>query len=83
MTSAAAPVTLTNTGTASLTVSSIMATGDFSQTNNCPASVVAGGTCTITVTFKPSTTGARTANVKVVDDAVTSPQLVKLTGTGQ
>jgi len=57
--------------------------GDFSQTNNCPASVVSGGTCTITLTFTPTATGARTGNVRVVDDAITSPQLVKLTGTGQ
>lgn len=56
---------------------------DFSQTNNCPSSVAAGGSCTITVTFTPHATGTRSANVKVTDDASTSPQSVRLGGTGQ
>jgi hypothetical protein len=45
--------------------------------------VAAKGSCTITVTFTPSATGARSATVSVVDNAGASPQTVPLAGTGQ
>ena len=34
---------------------------DFTQTNTCGTSVAAGKTCTISVTFGPTATGARAA----------------------
>ena len=43
--------------------------GDFGQTNNCPTSIPASGSCTFSVTFTPSASGARTAILKVVDNA--------------
>jgi hypothetical protein len=79
--------TLTNRQAGALSITAItvigLNSGDFSQTNNCPSSVSAGGTCTITVTFTPRASGARTAKVKVTDSASNSPQSVGLTGTGQ
>src|SRR5207302_9606953 len=64
-TSPAQAVTLANSGSASLSISSIAIAGtnsaDFAQTNNCGSSVAAGGSCTINVTFAPTTTGARSA----------------------
>jgi hypothetical protein len=45
-TSSAKTIKLTNSGTISLTISNIVASGDFSQTNNCPVTVAAGGNCT-------------------------------------
>ena len=85
-TSAARPVTLSNTGTAALTITSISLTGtnatNFAQTNNCGTSVAAGANCIINVTFTPSATGARTASLSVADNATGSPQTVVLTGTG-
>ena len=87
--SSAQPVTLTNTGTAPLTISSIAVgganTGDFSQTNTCPnppATLAVNATCTISVTFKPTAAGSRTASVQVTDNAPNSPQAIALTGTG-
>jgi hypothetical protein len=80
--SAAKIITLTNTGTAPLTVTSIAASGDFAQTNTCGTSVAAGGKCTITVTFKPTAIGARAGAISIVDNATGSPQKVSLTGTG-
>lgn len=76
-------VTITNTGNASLTISSITASGDFSQTNTCGTAVSAGANCTISVTFKPTTGGTRTGTLSVSDNALGSPQTVGLTGTGQ
>jgi hypothetical protein len=86
MSSAVQMVTLSNTGTATLTISSIAITGtnsgDFSQTNTCGASVAAGANCSISVTFKPTATGSRAASVTITDNASGSPQSVSLTGTG-
>jgi hypothetical protein len=75
-------VTLTNTGVATLTITSITTTGDFSATNTCGNSVAAGSRCSIIVTFTPTTTGTRTGTVSIVDNAAGSPQTVSLTGTG-
>jgi VCBS repeat protein/HYDIN/CFA65/VesB family protein/ASPM-SPD-2-Hydin domain-containing protein len=88
-TGTAQTVTLTNTGTAPLTITSIAVTGtnsgDFADTNTCPASgatLAAGASCTISVTFTPTATGSRAASVSITDDAAGSPQSVSLTGTG-
>ena len=81
-TSPAQTVTLTNTGSAALSITSIATTGDFAQTNNCGSSVAMGASCTISVTFTPTTINARTGTVSVTDNAPASPQTVSLTGTG-
>jgi phosphodiesterase/alkaline phosphatase D-like protein len=85
-TSAAQNVTLSNTGGSTLTISSIAITGanpgDFAQTNTCGTSVAAGANCTISVTFRPTATGSRTASVSIADNAAGSPQAVALSGTG-
>lgn len=78
--------TLTNTGNATLTITSLAVTGlnktDFAQTNNCGTSVAAGSSCSISVTFDPTATGPRKASVTVNDNAPGSPQSISLTGTG-
>ena len=81
-TSTVQPVTLTNTGTATLNITSITASGDFAQTNDCGASLAASATCLIDVTFMPTATGAATGSVTITDDAPASPHTVVLTGTG-
>jgi hypothetical protein len=85
-TSSVQMVSLTNTGTAALTITSISITGtnagDFAQTNTCGGSVAAGANCSIGVTFKPTATGNRAASVTITDNATGSPQSVALTGTG-
>ncbi|HEY6272419.1 MAG TPA: choice-of-anchor D domain-containing protein [Terriglobales bacterium] len=75
-------VTLNNTGNGSLAITNISATGDFSQTNTCGSSVAAGASCSIAVTFTPTTTGTRTGTVSITDNAPGSPQTVALTGIG-
>ncbi|MEI9977858.1 MAG: choice-of-anchor D domain-containing protein [Edaphobacter sp.] len=85
VTSAAQIVTLSNPGTTPLSISGITITGannvDFAETNTCGASLVAGGTCTISVTFIPATPGSLAASISVADNASGSPQTVALTGT--
>src|SRR5207248_7936686 len=53
------------------------------QSNNCPSSLVANSTCTISVTFSPSANGSRSASVTITDNAADSPQSIALSGTGQ
>jgi hypothetical protein len=75
-------VTLSNTGTAPLTLASIGVSGDFAQTNTCGSSVAAGTNCTIDVTFAPTATGNRTGALSIGDNAPGSPQIVSLSGAG-
>jgi FlaG/FlaF family flagellin (archaellin) len=85
-TSGVQPVTLSNTGTAALTITNFAVTGtnagDFAQINTCGSSVGAGANCTISVTFTPTAPGARTASVTITDNGAGSPQTVSLMGTG-
>jgi hypothetical protein len=86
VTSSPHPVTMTNVGGANLSISSILVSGgdagDFGQTNNCGATLLPNNSCTINVTFTPTTTGARASAVSVSDNAPGSPQAVTLSGTG-
>ncbi len=77
---------LTNSGNAALSITGISVGGtnpsDFRQTNSCGSSVVAGGNCSIGVTFTPTATGSRSATLRIGDNASDNPQLVSLAGTG-
>jgi hypothetical protein len=85
-TSAAKIITLTNIGTTALTITGFTITGaaagDFSQTHTCGASLGVGASCTISVQFKPTVTGNRSAAVRVTDNAAGSPQQVPVSGKG-
>jgi hypothetical protein len=76
------PVTLTNTGNALLKIGKIAAGANFTQTNNCPTKVPAGGQCTINVTFSPTGIGTLKGAVTIKDNAPNSPQKIPLTGVG-
>jgi hypothetical protein len=81
----ALPITLKSSGTTTLTISSITVTPNsinFSQTNTCLATQNPNTSCTISVTFTPSTTGTLSASISVSDNAAGSPHTVALTGTG-
>jgi uncharacterized membrane protein len=83
---AAQVITVKNTGSAALTITSLSVKGtniaDFPTTSTCSSSLAAGSSCTVSVTFKPSAAGARSASVSIADNATGSPQTVALTGTG-
>jgi hypothetical protein len=80
------PVNLSNVGSGVLTVSSIAASANFSETNNCGPTLAASyGSCTINVTFSPTASGPVTGTLTVTDDSggvAGSTQTVKLQGTG-
>ena len=79
-------VTVFNTGGATLSITGISVTGanphDYSEQNDCGATLAIGASCTVTVTFSPNTGGTLTAMVSITDNAVGSPQNVPLTGMG-
>jgi sugar lactone lactonase YvrE len=73
-------VKLTSTGTGPLQITGIAATAPFSETNNCSASIAAGSSCTIDVSFTPDAPGSASGTLTISDNAGT--QTVKLTGSG-
>jgi hypothetical protein len=76
-------VTLTNSGTGPLHISSIVVggtnSGGVSLSNACTApAYAAGGTCTIGVSIAPLAAGLYSATITIVDDAPDSPQTITL-----
>jgi len=80
--SPAQSITLTNYGTAALSITSIATNGDFSQADTCGASLAILASCTVSVTFTPTAAGARAGTLSIKENALGSPQAVNLSGTG-
>jgi len=74
---------MTNSGDTPLSIVSVETTGQFSQTNNCGASLAAGATCQLTVTFSPTFGGTQSGALTITDNAPGSPQSVALDGVGE
>jgi hypothetical protein len=85
-TSAARAVTVTNTGSTPQPVGPrIDGTPgqweNFAYTNDCPTMLALGASCTLNITFTPSATGFRGADL-VVDGTNEQEGFVNLGGTG-
>ncbi len=76
---------LQNVGTGTLNISSITITGtnsaEFSNTTTCGATLAPAATCNINVTFSPTSSGSKTAQVEVADDGPGTPQVTTLAGS--
>ena len=83
-TSASLQVTLTNTTAGALEIDSITTTGDYSVTDTCVSSspIAVNATCTITVNFAPTATGARAGAVRIESGVTILPVAFGVTGTG-
>ncbi len=86
-TSAVKTVTLTNTGATTLTLSTLNLSGNFafaSGTTPCVngGAVAAGGSCVINADFTPENKGIHLGSLTIKDNALLSPQIVVLSGTG-
>ncbi|MGI8959633.1 MAG: choice-of-anchor D domain-containing protein [Bryobacteraceae bacterium] len=85
-TGAAQDIGISNPGTATLSIVTIAIVGanasDFTQSNTCDTSIVAGGRCTISVIFKPTAAGPRSGIISITDNAAGSSQTAALGGTG-
>jgi hypothetical protein len=78
-------MTIMNTGNAALDISSVtttMTNGTFNQLKTCGATLAAGASCSVSVTWTPKATGAMTGSIKMSDNALGSPQVATLSGTG-
>jgi hypothetical protein len=81
--------TLTNTATSALIVDGMTidnggsGTTEFKQVaTTCGATLAAGASCAVDVTFTPSQSGPRTATLTIYDNTAGSPQTVSLIGVG-
>jgi len=75
-------VTLSNTGASAVSILQISYSGDFSETSNCGAALLVGGSCQISVAFIPAVAGNRAGELSITDNATGSPQTVPLSGVG-
>lgn len=75
--------TLKNTGSTAINLSSIALVGsDFTQTNNCPNSLLPSASCSFTVVFRCSALGPRWGQIRIDDGDPGAPHFVRLVGTG-
>jgi len=85
-TSGALSAILRNNGVVPFAVNGVSLTGTyaswFAQTNNCPANLAAGASCTISVTFTPAAALSKTAKLSIATSATSTPLSVSLSGTG-
>jgi hypothetical protein len=82
-TSAAQTLTLTNTSGIALTLSAIVVTGDFTETDNCAnAAINTGASCAIQVTFTPSQSGERPGQLAISANVPGGELTASLDGTG-
>lgn len=75
-------VVLQNTGVLPLAISGVVASPDYVQLNNCPASLAPQASCTLQVQFVPTGLGPRVGDLQVISNAQTSPDRVALRGVG-
>ena len=79
---AAKTITVKNNASVAFSISGIAIIGDFTQTNNCPATLAGGASCTVNVVFAPSLMGTRTGTLTITDTAINSPLVANLSGVG-
>jgi hypothetical protein len=85
-TSTTRSIILTNTGSGTLTITSVVASGDFAvvtvPVTDCGTTLASLATCSLNVTFTPTATGGRTGAITVTDNATGSPHVASLSGVG-
>ena len=74
------PVTLTNSGDATLHAVAVTVSGPFTGTNNCGGTVAGHASCAISVAYVPTAVGAQAGTLTVADAMRT--QTVALSGIG-
>jgi sugar lactone lactonase YvrE len=78
-------ITLTNTGTSSLTLAAISMSGnnssDFNVATNCGTTLAVAQSCSLSIAFSPGAAGVRTSTLTIVDNGAGSPHNIALSGT--
>jgi hypothetical protein len=81
--STSAPQTVTLSSVGPLTISSISVTGAFSESDDCPASLPNGTTCTMYIYFVPTASGAAAGTVTInTNGFFNASSTISLTGLG-
>jgi HYDIN/CFA65/VesB family protein/ASPM-SPD-2-Hydin domain-containing protein/centrosomal CEP192-like protein len=77
-------VSLTNTGSAPLTIAQLNAVGNGYSVSGlaAPVTIPAGGSATFNVLFAPTTAGTSAGTVSITSDATNSPSVLSLSGAG-
>jgi hypothetical protein len=75
-------ITLKSIGGLALEIGSIYTTGDYSQTNNCPAVMPTGAECKIDIGFQPTIPGIRPGELVIVSNADPAVTEASLNGKG-
>jgi hypothetical protein len=79
-------LTLTNTGSLPVPLASLgfsgTSPGDFSETNQCGSTIAVGGSCRISVIFKPPSKGTKSATLKIIAGGDAGTKNVTLNGIG-
>ena len=86
-TSAYKTITITNEESTTLSITNFQLSGDYVQTSTTcgsapPYSLAPSAACNVTVSFDPTIGGTRPGQLQIYDSALTSPQVVNLSGTG-
>jgi hypothetical protein len=81
-TSAPQTITISNPSNVSFNIASVVASGNFSQTNNCGGSLAPGAHCAVTVSFTPTAAGSESGAITITDNTKISPLAIPLSGTG-
>jgi F5/8 type C domain/Abnormal spindle-like microcephaly-assoc'd, ASPM-SPD-2-Hydin len=81
-TSASQTVTVSNPNSTAVSVAQLAVNGPFGHTSTCGATIPAAGSCTVSIQFVPTATGAATGSLSITSNAPGSPLTVALTGTG-
>jgi hypothetical protein len=80
--SAAQTITVMSTGRRTLSITSIVSSGGYSETNDCPASLPTNATCKIQVTVAPNALGSINGTITVTSNVLGLPRVVNLSGAG-
>ena len=81
-TSQAQTLTAQNTGTTSLTLNPIVVSSNFTESDQCSAALPPGASCSISLSFSPTSTGALAGSLVVSDTSGAVSTLVTLSGQG-
>lgn len=81
-TSVARSVTLSNTGSAALSITGLVASNGFKLVHNCGSSLAANGSCRADISFEPTAMGDATGTLTLSSNAAGSPHTVALSGAG-
>jgi Abnormal spindle-like microcephaly-assoc'd, ASPM-SPD-2-Hydin len=81
--SAGQNITMNNTGFGSVTITSVVTSGSYSQSGTCSGAILTQGqSCTITAIFTPVVTGTINGTITINDNATGAPHVVSMSGSG-